>query len=261
MLSVNGKSHVIRHVLILQIFGAPKKLRFRQNPEKVLNWLNSANWAELHKRHVQGSRGKVTCRGHVDGVACRGHASCSGWSAFTDGRSFNSTDSSRVKRRCQLVIRLKANKCYQELLCSLSSYINLLSLLNLQGLCGWLLAPGRFPTSSPWSKPLINSNLKGVLVLVLMFDQLFGQSSGQLVAIRPFSDKLLVLSRFDCSRMSCSTSVARPVNGSRLFTCVNCLAPWLLYITILDCPRLHQVVVVGSAGQLCATLVGRFLLV
>ena len=34
----------------------------------------------------------------------------------------------RVKRRCQLVIRLKANKCYQELLCFLSSYINLLNI-------------------------------------------------------------------------------------------------------------------------------------
>ena len=30
----------------------------------------------------------------------------------------------RVKRICQLVVRLKANKCYQELLCYLSFYIN-----------------------------------------------------------------------------------------------------------------------------------------
>ena len=35
----------------------------------------------------------------------------------------------RVKRRCQLVVRLKANECYQELLRSLSSYINFLSRL------------------------------------------------------------------------------------------------------------------------------------
>ena len=34
----------------------------------------------------------------------------------------------RVKRRCQLVGKLKANECYQELLCYLSFYINLLSI-------------------------------------------------------------------------------------------------------------------------------------
>ena len=35
-----------------------------------------------------------------------------------------SVDSSRVKHRCQLVVRLKVNKYYQELLCYLFSYIN-----------------------------------------------------------------------------------------------------------------------------------------
>ena len=68
MLSVNGKSHVIRHVLTLRIFGAPKKLCFRQNREEVFNQLNSTNWVELHKGYVQESRGEVTCRGH--GVIC-----------------------------------------------------------------------------------------------------------------------------------------------------------------------------------------------
>ena len=43
-------------MLTLRIFGAPKKLRFWQNCEKALNQLNSANWAELYKGHVQGSR-------------------------------------------------------------------------------------------------------------------------------------------------------------------------------------------------------------
>ena len=41
---------------------------------------------------------------------------------------FNGANSSRVKRKCQLVVRLKANKCYQELLHFLSSYINLLNI-------------------------------------------------------------------------------------------------------------------------------------
>ena len=63
----------------------------------------------------------------------------------------------KLERKCQFVVRLKANKYYQELLCSLSFYIKLLNLLNLQGLCGRLLAPGRFLTSSPWSRPLTNS--------------------------------------------------------------------------------------------------------
>ena len=79
MLSVNGKNHVIRHVLTLRIFGAVKKLRFQQNCEKVLNWLNSTNWAKLHKSHVQGSQDKITCKGH---------ASCPRWSAFTNGWRF-----------------------------------------------------------------------------------------------------------------------------------------------------------------------------
>ena len=43
MLSVNGKSHVIHHMLTLRIFGTLKKLHFWQNREEVLNQLNFAN--------------------------------------------------------------------------------------------------------------------------------------------------------------------------------------------------------------------------
>ena len=78
-----------------------------------------------------------------------------------------------LERRCQLVVRLKVNKYYQELLCSLSSYINLLNSLNFQGLRNRLLAPGRFQTSSPWSRSLTNSKPLAVLVLVLVFGQSF----------------------------------------------------------------------------------------
>ena len=56
MLNVNKKSYVICYMLTLRIFSAPKKLHFRQNRKKVLNWLNSANWAKLHKGHVQKLR-------------------------------------------------------------------------------------------------------------------------------------------------------------------------------------------------------------
>ena len=79
-----------------------------------------------------------------------------------------------------VVVKLKANKCYQELLYSLSSYINLLNLLNLQGfgsvLGSWPLAGFRplAPDPDLWPTP----TLKGVLVLVLVFDQSFGQLSG-----------------------------------------------------------------------------------
>ena len=120
MLSVNGRSHVIRHVLTLRIFGASKKLRFWQNREEVFNRLNSTNWIELHKGNVQGPRGEVTCRGKV---TCRGHASCPG--------GVVTMQTLWVKHRCQLVVRLKTNKYYQELLCLLSSYINFLNLINL----------------------------------------------------------------------------------------------------------------------------------
>ena len=116
-----------------------------------------------------------------------------------------------LEHRCQLVVRLKVNKCYQELLCSLSSYINPLNLLNLQGLRNQLQAPGRFQISSPWSRSLTNSDLKGVLVLVLVFVQ----SLGQLAAIPPLLDKLLALSQSGRSRMSCLSSVARLVGLNR----------------------------------------------
>ena len=129
MLSVNGRSHVIRHVLTLWIFGAPKKLYFWRNREEVFNRLNSRNWVELHKGHVQGSSGEVTCRGHElrsrAGATCRGHmqGACElpGVICIYEWWSYNSADSLRVKRRCQLVVRLKAIECYKGLLCYLSS--------------------------------------------------------------------------------------------------------------------------------------------
>ena len=78
---------------------------------------------------------------------------------------------------------------------------------------------------------------------MLVFKQLFGQLSGQLVTIRPLSDELLALSQSDRFWKSYLTLVARSVNGSRLFACVNRLTHWLLCITIFDCPRLHQAII------------------
>ena len=92
MLSVNGRSHVIRHILTIRIFRAPKKLCFWQNREEVFNWLNSASWA------APGPRAGVMGWGHVQGshveVTCKGHASCLRWFAFMNGWNYNGADSS-----------------------------------------------------------------------------------------------------------------------------------------------------------------------
>ena len=82
--SVNKKSHMIHQILILQIFGAPKKLHFWLNHNKMLNWLNSANGAEIHKGHIKGLQREATCRGWVKSFARRGNASWPGWFAFTN---------------------------------------------------------------------------------------------------------------------------------------------------------------------------------
>ena len=61
------------------------------------------------------------------------------------GKGFNNADFFKVKCRCQLVVKLKANKYYQGLLCYLSFYIKLLNIR----LCSQLQAPGRFQTFNP----------------------------------------------------------------------------------------------------------------
>ena len=134
VLSVNGRSHVIRHVLTLRMFGAPKKLRFWRNCKEMFNGLNSTNWVELHKGQVQGVTGWVHVQGwdHVQGSRAGGI-----WVAWSDLHlrmgGVLTVQTLQVKRRCQLVVKLKANKCYQELLRSLSSYINLLNIRLLLG--------------------------------------------------------------------------------------------------------------------------------
>ena len=130
MLSVNRKRHMIRHMLTTRIFSAPKKLYLRRNCKEVFNQLNSTNWVKLHKGHVQGSRDEVTCRSH--GV--RSHAGSMQIAGSDLHLQMGGVQQCRLKRRCQLVVRLKTNKCYQELLCYLSSYINLLNIRLCLGL-------------------------------------------------------------------------------------------------------------------------------
>ena len=124
---MNGRSHVIRHVLTLRIFDAPKKLCFWRVREEVFNQLNSASELSctraMCRNHGMRSFARVTQRGHVQG-ACK----LPGIICIQKQVELYNADSSRVKRRCQLVVRLKANKCYQELLHYLSSYINFLNI-------------------------------------------------------------------------------------------------------------------------------------
>ena len=64
---IHEKIYMIHNVLTSQIFSTPKKLCFWQNCGEVLSWLNSANWAELYKSHMQELRDKVMYKGHVQG--------------------------------------------------------------------------------------------------------------------------------------------------------------------------------------------------
>ena len=100
----------------------------------MLNQLNSAS--EL-------SCTKATCRGHELRSRAGDMQVAQNYLHLQMGGGFNSANSFRAKRRCQLVVRLKANVCYQELLCFLSFYINLLKLLNLQRNCLLALAGSR----------------------------------------------------------------------------------------------------------------------
>ena len=75
----------------------------------------------------------------------------------------------QAKRRYQLVVRLKANKYYPKLLSSLSSYINLLNLLNLKA-----SAVGSWPLAgTKLLAPDLDLRPWAVLVLVLAFGQSF----------------------------------------------------------------------------------------
>ena len=105
---------------------------------------------------MQGLCAGVTCKSHVQGlyagIICKSHIQRSyklpGAICIYKWTEFNSTESLRVKYRCQLVVRLKANNCYQELLCYLSSYINSLNIR----LCSRLQAFSRFQIFSLWSR-------------------------------------------------------------------------------------------------------------
>ena len=115
MLNVNRRSHVIGHVMTLWIFGAPKSCAFGEITKRCL--IDSTAWVR--------SMGVVTQEDHVrwswKWVSPR-------WLRVrrSDGKKGKLTLWS-FKYRCQLIVRLKAIKFIKELLCFLSSYINLQS--------------------------------------------------------------------------------------------------------------------------------------
>ena len=63
------------------------------------------------------SRAGDMCKGHVQGFVNYPERS-----AFTNRWGCNSEDSLKVKYRCQFIVKLKAIKCFEELLCYLSFY-------------------------------------------------------------------------------------------------------------------------------------------
>ena len=79
------------------------------------------------------------------------------------------------KRRCQFVVRIKANKCFQEFLCYLSSYINLLNIRFFSGLwssrkCYWQCNQYH-PRGCP---PRIASHIALIALTVLLIVFVFG---------------------------------------------------------------------------------------
>ena len=148
-----------------------------------------------------------------------------------------------VKRRCQLVIRLKANKYYPELLSSLSSYINLLNFLNFKAsaVSFWLLIGSKPLAPDPNLRPL------AVLVLVLAFGQLFlGKVCRDPTALgwvaRPWSlDRLFAtLFVYDSGHSRNRSQFSSTLPRSRLSGLPSNHAQF--FITILDCLWLYQAV-------------------
>ena len=79
------------------------------------------------RSHRVRSRARVTYRAHVKESRTGGMQVAQGNLHLQMGGVII-VQTLRVKCRFQLIVRLKANKCYQELLRSLSSYINLLDI-------------------------------------------------------------------------------------------------------------------------------------
>ena len=113
MLNMDKRSYMIYHVRIFLFFGAPKNCAFGKTLKICLNDLTP--WVELN--WVRSHAG-VTCWQRAVGRNDKGDR-------------FNVRAFLRAKRRCQLIVRLKAIKYKEDIFCDLYSYINLLSWFQL----------------------------------------------------------------------------------------------------------------------------------
>ena len=157
---------------------------------------------------VEMSCTKVTCRSH--GVRSRaGVRSCAGGMQVARGDLYLQmggviiVQTLWIKCRYQLVVKLKANKCYQELLCYLSSYINnvttsgFLLIVSLT-ISLWLLWPYCWPYCFDCSDCIANH-----IVLIVLLQSYYW------------------LQRFNCS------------NRIVWSHCFNCIALAILLIALL----------------------------
>ena len=95
-----------------------------------------------------------------------------------------------IKHKCWLVVKLKANKNYLELLCYLSFYIHLLSIIT-----SWLFQTHtQFQVFSAWSRLLTSSKLLMVIVVIHVISQSFDQLFiSWLNAIRPLLGNIFLI--------------------------------------------------------------------
>ena len=123
---MNRKSHIIRHLLTLQIFSASKSCAFGKTVKKCsidLTWQIKLSCTKVTCRsHKVKLRAGVTCRNYVQGACKLPKVIC-----IYKWVELYKVDSSKIKYKCQLVVRIKANECYQELLSYLSFYNFLVS--------------------------------------------------------------------------------------------------------------------------------------
>ena len=110
MFNVNERSQMLHHVLIT----SGDKKRSSQN-------------SAIKQNCIQKDCGQEYCKGKMRNYKGACLWKCATVSRNTDGEMVWSQDSTKLKRRCQLVVRLKAVEYYKGLLCYLSSYLHLLA--------------------------------------------------------------------------------------------------------------------------------------
>ena len=112
MLSMNKKTYVIGQIMILRIFVISKRCAFGKITKSC--WIDSTPWV--------GSMGVVIWEGYVRWLWFQ--ISLEWMRVKRSDEEKGKLTFQSFKRRCQLIIRLKAIKSIKKLLYFLSSYIN-----------------------------------------------------------------------------------------------------------------------------------------